>query len=313
MTRIDKNTKFAPDFNKQDKIMKIKKSTNLTLDDLNKGNIWSITESELYQMILEAKKEDDYADYERHYMNIIRTVFDIQYLNRDEERKVAQLESMHYQVFSAPSEGNINAIAIRKHQLKKVTDLTMENVWHLEPYELLELINNNLGTGWKGLPLAIQDIIESAFFVDCSVLPASTMHRAGGIIDRRKEDGYEVLEIQRGTWIEGVFVKSKPKIEKVHIDYGLDDFDDDEKPRKRGRKKRIAEDDDDDDDFDDIPDEEPEDDDDDDDEDVEIDDRDDEDKEFDDDPSLDDYAPSDEELGKGGNIEDLDIADDDDE
>ena len=157
-------------------------------------------------------------------MNIIRTVFDIQYLNREDEKKIAQLEAMHYEIFSSRSEGENNAIAIRKHPIKKITALTLENITHLEPHEVLNLIEKNMGTGWKGLPLAIQDIIESNFFVDCSVLPATTMHRAGGIIDRRKEDGYEVLEIVRGTWIEAVFIKEKPKVERVKYNSGLNNF-----------------------------------------------------------------------------------------
>lgn len=211
----------------------------MDIDELNKSNIWTISESELSQMIIEAKKDDHFADYKKHYMNIIRNVFDIQYLNRDDERRVSQLEAMHYQIFSSPNEGENNAIAIRKHQVKKVTDLTLENITHLEPFEILELIKNNMGTGWKGLPLAIQDIIESAFFIDCSVLPTTTMHRAGGIIERRQADGYEVLEIARGTWTEGIFIKSKPKVEKQkhHFfedddpkskKYNLNDDDDDE-------------------------------------------------------------------------------------
>ena len=57
------------------------------------------------------------------------------------------------------------------------------------------------------------------------------MHKAGGIIERRKADGYEVLEIDRGGWIEGLFMKLKPKIEKVHIDYSIHEEED-------GRKKR---------------------------------------------------------------------------
>lgn len=187
----------------------------LELDDLTKSNIWTISENELSQMIIEGKKHDHFAEYQKRYMNIIRTVFDIQYLNRDDDKRVAQLEAMHYQIFSSPNEGDSNAIAIRKHQIKKVTDLTLENISHLEPYEVLDLIKNNMGTGWKALPLAIQDIIESAFFIDCSVLPTTTMHRAGGIIERRTDDGYEVLEIPRGTWTEAVFIKSKPKVEKV--------------------------------------------------------------------------------------------------
>jgi len=197
----------------------------MELDELTKSNIWTVSETELSQMIIEGKKDEHYSEYQKHYMNIIRNVFDIQYLNRDDDRRVAQLESMHYQIFSFPNEGENNAIAIRKHQLKKVTDLTLENIQHLEPYEVLELIRNNMGTGWKGLPLAIQDIIESAFFIDCSVLPTTTMHRAGGIIDRRKEDGYDVLEIARGTWTEGIFIKAKPKVEKVKMSLFIEDGD----------------------------------------------------------------------------------------
>ena len=210
----------------------MKQKSKLSLDDLNKSNVWTIVPSELSQMIIDAKKKrEDFAENEKHYMNIIKTVFDIQYLKREETDKVNQLENIGYEVFSTPDENGNNAIAIRKHPIKKVTDLTLENIQHLEPWEVLDLISHNMGTGWKGLPLAIQDVIESAFFVDCTIMPEKTMRKPGGIIDRRKEDGYDVLEIERGTWIEGIFMKLKPKVEKVHIDYSIDDEED-------GRKKR---------------------------------------------------------------------------
>ncbi|MBO7568978.1 MAG: hypothetical protein J6T11_01310 [Bacteroidaceae bacterium] len=176
-------------------------------------------------------------------MNIVKTVFDLQYLKRDETDKVDQLEKMGYEVYSTPDADGNNAVAIRKHPIKKVTDLTLENIQHLEAWEVLDLIAHNMGTGWKGLPLAIQDIIESAFFVDCTIMPEMTMRKPGGIIDRRKEDDYEVLEIERGTWIEGIFMKPKPKVEKVHIDYSIDDEED---GRRRRRKHREEEDTDDD-------------------------------------------------------------------
>lgn len=220
----------------------MKQKTKMSLDDLNKGNVWKVTPSELSQMIIDAKKKrDDYAENEKHYMNIIKLVFDIQFLRREETQKVNQLEDTGYEVFSTPDENGNNAIAIRKHPLTKVTDLTLENIQHLEAWEVLELINHNLGTGWKGLPLAIQDIIESAFFVDCTIMPEKIMHKAGGIIDRRKEDDYEVLEIERGGWIEGIFMKPKPKVEKVHIDYSIDDEED---GRKKRRRRLIEESDD---------------------------------------------------------------------
>jgi hypothetical protein len=204
----------------------MKEKHQQTLDELTKGNVWSVTESELAYMLIEGKKEEDYEDMETHYMNIIRTVFDIKYLDRKDEKEVSRLENLHYEIFSYPSEGDVDAIAIRKHPIKKITDLTLENIQHLDAVEVLELIKNNMGTGWKGLSLSIQDIIESAFFVDYSTLPENVMHRVGGIIDRRKEDGYDVLEIVRGNWIEAIFMKPKPKVEKVHIDYSIKDDDD---------------------------------------------------------------------------------------
>ncbi|MBO4672866.1 MAG: hypothetical protein J5616_00745 [Bacteroidaceae bacterium] len=229
----------------------MKQKTKMSLDDLNKGNVWKVTPSELSQMIIDAKKKrDDYAENEKHYMNIIKQVFDIQFLRREEANKVNQLEDIGYEVFSTPDENGNNAIAIRKHPLTKVTDLTLENIQHLEAWEVLELINHNLGTGWKGLPLAIQDIIESAFFVDCTIMPEKIMHKEGGIIDRRKEDDYEVLEIERGGWIEGIFMKPKPKVEKVHIDYSIDEEDDGRKKRRRHTIEESEEDEEFDDDMD---------------------------------------------------------------
>lgn len=216
----------------------MKQKTKLELDDLDKSNIWSITASELSQMIINAKKKkDEFSENEKHYMNIIKTVFDIQYLKRDNVQKTSQLESMGYEVYSTPDENGNNAIALRKHPIKKVTDLTLENIQHLEAWEVLELIKNNMGTGWKGLSLAIQDIIESAFFVDCTVMPEKTMHKKDGIVDRRKADNYEVLELEKGGWIEGVFMKPKPKVEMVHIDYSIDD----EEDGRRRRHKRTEE------------------------------------------------------------------------
>ena len=227
----------------------MKRKTKMSLADLNKSNVWTVSPAELSQMIIDAKKKrDEFADLEKHFKNIVKTVFDIQYLKREDSALVNKLESQGFDVFSTPDENGNNAIAIRKHPIKKVTDLTLENIQHLEATEVLQLIQNNMGTGWKGLALSIQDIIEQAFFVDCTVMPEKTMHKPGGIVDRRKHPGYEVLEIVRGTWIEGVFMKPKPKVEKVHIDYSIDDEED-----SRRKRQRTGDEDEDFDEYDDLP------------------------------------------------------------
>lgn len=183
----------------------------LKIEDLTKRNVWAISAAELNRMLIDAKRRDVFAELERHYMNIIRPVFDLQYLNRGDEARVEQLRGERYDIFSIPAEGGHNAVAIRKRSVTKVTDLTLENIAHQQASDVLRLIANNLGTGWQGLPLPLQDIIQSAFYVDCSVMPTYALHKKGGLAARRKKDGYYVLEIPRGSWTEAIFIKAKPK------------------------------------------------------------------------------------------------------
>ena len=86
------------------------------------------------------------------------------------------------------------------------------------------------------------------------------MHRKGGIIDKRKEDGYDVLELLRGTWVEAIFLKPKPKYEKMHFEssgsMSLDLGDDDEQDDDDDDDTDLP-DDDRDEDIDDMDDEEP--------------------------------------------------------
>jgi len=221
--------------------------SSYAIDDMSKGNIWSYDVEDIYRMLAEVMMSDRYKENKVHYHNIIRPVFDIQMIKRENDELVASLEAQNFQIFSTPDYEGTNAIAIRKRQIKKVTDLTLENIFHLTPREVLYLINENMGTGWQGLPLAIQDIIQAAFYVDCSVMPAAAMRRPGGLIDRRKEDGYEVLEIERGSWVEAVFLKVKPKMEKLHFEILVDG-------KSKSQRDDLDDDDDDDDDDDNLPD-----------------------------------------------------------
>ena len=110
----------------------MKRKTKMSLGDLNKSNVWTVTPAELSQMIIDAKKKrDEYAEVEKHFKNIVKPVFDIQYLRRDDTNSVNKFESLGFSVFSTPDENGNNAIAIRKHPIKKITDLTLENIQHL--------------------------------------------------------------------------------------------------------------------------------------------------------------------------------------
>lgn len=223
----------------QDMTQAAKGKAPFPLTELNKANVWAITEQELFDMYIVGKRQDSFSENEVHYMNLIRPVFEFIFFDINKRELHDEYERNGYSIFSIPSTSTANAIAIRRRPIKKITDLTMENIYHVQPTELLRLIDENMGTGWQGLPLYLQDIITTGFYVDCSVMPEFALHRTGGIIEKRKEDGYEILEITRGSWIEAVFVKVKPKADKPHFEAISD------KPTKK--KRRQLEDDEEDD------------------------------------------------------------------
>ncbi|MCQ2095960.1 MAG: hypothetical protein MJY59_04365 [Bacteroidaceae bacterium] len=204
-----------------------KDNAPFAIEDLDKANVWGLNEQELYDMYIEGRRQENFSENEVHYMNLIRPVFEFMFFNINNRNLYDKYKSQGFSIFSIPSNSSSNAIAIKRRPIKKITDITLENIYHIQPAELLRLIDENMGTGWQGLPLYLQDIILAGFFVDCSVLPALALHKAGGIIDRRKADGYDVLEIARGSWIEAVFVKVKPKQDKLHFETIVD------KPNKK--------------------------------------------------------------------------------
>ena len=205
----------------------------MLLEDLTKATVWLLDERQLFRMYSEGRRRDTFSENEVHYMNIIRPVFDMQFFDMNNTEKYNDFQQQGYFISQFPINNSANAVAILRRPIKKITDISLENIYYIDPISLLKLIDDNMGTGWQGLPLYLQDIIMAGFNVDCTIMPPSALHRPGGIIDRRKEDGYEVLEIARGGWTEAVFVKSKPKMEKIHFEVISD------KPTK---KKKIHDD-----------------------------------------------------------------------
>lgn len=49
--------------------------------------------------------------------------------------------------------------------------------------------------------------------------------------EKKLADGFEVLEIPKGTWTEAIFAKEKPRVEKVHTVFDPD-AEDEEKRRR---------------------------------------------------------------------------------
>ena len=107
--------------------------------------------------------------------------------------------------------------AVKKRPIVRVTDLTYENIHHISAAKLIEVLERNFGGGWDSLSQSIQDIIESGFDISTTTLPKDRLHKPGGMYEKKVADGYEVLEVVKGTWVEAIFAKVKPETEKPRL------------------------------------------------------------------------------------------------
>ena len=192
----------------------------LTLKTLNKSNVWDIQENDVYRMWNAAEKEADLKDNVRQYVDILRSAFDIEEVKIDRPEVISKYEARGFKVgFVKIDDSTKVKWAIKKRPILRVTDLTYENIHHISAAKLLEVIERNFGGGWESLSQSIQDIIEQGFDISTTTLPKDRLHKPGGMYERKVNDGYEVLEIEKGTWVEAIFAKEKPEMYRTKIKF----------------------------------------------------------------------------------------------
>ena len=195
--------------------MDMRQQKALTLKTLNKSNVWDIQENDVFRIWEAAEKESDLKDNVRHYADIIRSAFDIEEIKVDRPEVVSKYEARGFKVGLVKIDDNAKVKwAIKKRPILRVTDLTYENIRHISAAKLLEVIERNFGGGWESLSQSVQDIIEWGFDISTTTLPKDRLHKPGGMYEKKVHDGYEVLEIAKGTWVEAIFAKEKPKTEE---------------------------------------------------------------------------------------------------
>ena len=188
----------------------------LTLKTLSKSNVWSIQENDVFRMWEAAEKDADLKDNARHYMDVVKSAFEAGEIKIDRPEIIKKYEDRGFKVGAIRlEEGQKTKLAIKKRPIMRVTDLTYENIRHISAAKLIEVLDRNFGGGWDSLSQSVKDIIESGFEVSTTVLPKDRLHKKGGMFDKKTEDGFEALEIEKGTWVEAIFVKEKPELEKV--------------------------------------------------------------------------------------------------
>ena len=174
-------------------------------------------------------KDADVKDNMRKYIDIIRSAFLQEEINGDSPLLRTKYEKQGYQVGQVKLNDETKVTwAIKKRPIMRVTDLTYENIRHISAAKLIEVLDRNFGGGWDSLSQSIKDIIESGFDISTTTLPADRLHKKGGMYEKKVEDGFEVLEVKKGTWVEAIFAKVKPESEKPRMKYGSKAEDGDE-------------------------------------------------------------------------------------
>lgn len=199
----------------------------MTLKTLNKSNVWDIQENDIFRLWEAAEKEADLKDNVRHYTDIIKSAFEMEEVKVDKPEVIKKYEARDFKIGTLKiDESSKIKFAIKKKPILRVTDLTYENIRHISAAKLMEVIERNFGGGWDSLSQSIQDIILTGFDISTTTLPQDRLHKPGGLYEKKVNDGFEVLEIAKGTWVEAIFAKEKPETEKPRMKFGQDDLDD---------------------------------------------------------------------------------------
>lgn len=216
----------------------MKKEKTLTLKTLTKSNVWDIQENDVFRLWEASEKDTELKDNQRRYLGIIRSAFEMEEVKVDKPEVIDKYVQRGFKVGTFRIDDANVKYALKKRPILRVTDLTYENIHHISATKLIEVLDRNFGGGWESLPQSIQDIIESGFDISTTTLPKDRLHKKGGLYEKKLDDGYEVLEIPKGTWTEAIFAKEKPEMEKVRMkfaddeekerDEDIDDEDDDE-------------------------------------------------------------------------------------
>ena len=272
----------------------MKENKKITLRTLTKGNVWDLQENDIFSLWAKPEKEDDISERGSHYMDIVRTAFDVEEIKVPKREVIAKYEERGMKVGvlylrgepvrkernadkDKPKRGRAKEMrdsaeiehdimqtqkaqkpkepiyAIRKRPITKVTDLSYENIQHISAAKLLDIIDRNFGGGWDSLNQGVKDIILSAFDISTTTTPKERLHKPGGLYEIKVEDGYEVLEIEKGSWTEAIFAKVKPMAIKLKMSFdaesknkdGYDGDDSDEDVEVRDDYYKQDEDDDD--------------------------------------------------------------------
>ena len=193
---------------------------SLSIKAVTKSSVWDIQENDVFRMWEAASKDAEVKENVNHYLDIFKSAFLIEEIKEDIMLMKKSYEKRGYKVAQIKFDENMKfAWAIKKRPIMRVTDLTYENIRHISAAKLIEGLDRNFGGGWDSLSQSIQDIILSGFDISTTTLPKDRLHKKGGMYEKKVEDGFEVLEVEKGGWVEAIFAKLKPEPERIRMKF----------------------------------------------------------------------------------------------
>jgi len=222
-----------------------KKEKNILLSakTLTKSNVWNLSENDIITILENASKDIDLDTQLNKLINTIKCAFDIEEPGKENVVMQKSLEKRGFHLAEVNiSPNNQLYIAIKKHAINRVTDLTYQNVPHISAQKLLDLIDRNFGGGWDSLSQPVKDVIQSAFLITSTSMPKSRKVEDSALYLKKVSEGFEVLQVEKGSWLEIIFAKQKENL----IKDDLVDEDEAEPKRKRRSISPLSESEDDD-------------------------------------------------------------------
>ncbi len=203
---------------------------SLSIKAVTKSSVWDIQENDVFRMWEAATKDAEVKENITHYLDIFKSAFFIEDIKEDVMLVKKSYEKRGYKVAQIKFDESMKfSWAIKKKPIMRVTDLTYENIRHISAAKLIEVLDRNFGGGWDSLSQSIQDIILSGFDISTTTLPKDRLHKKGGMYEKKVDDGFEVLEVEKGGWVEAIFAKLKPEQEKIRMKFSDDEDDENER------------------------------------------------------------------------------------
>ena len=194
---------------------------SLSIKAITKSSVWGICENDVIRMWKEAIRDEEVKKNVNRYLDIFKSAFLIEEIKEDVTLMRNSYEQRGYKLAQIIfDEKMLFTWAIKKKSIMRVTDLTYENIRYISNTKLIEVLSHNFGSSWDSLSHSIQNIILSNFDVTTVILPKDRLHKKGGFYEKKVKDGFEVLEVEKGGWVEAIFTKKKSEQEDSDIHCG---------------------------------------------------------------------------------------------